>query len=118
MGAFSIRRLRTALRVLFSTNALDDRVQRILVDSLYTDPASLTIGAMGGIATCVVAAREAHQSQITAAAIILSIIAACRIVIANALPRLVLRNTRLLELLFEIGAFSYALMVGIMAALC
>ena len=105
-------------RVLFSTDALDDRVRRILVDTLYTQPASLAIGAMCGIATSAVAAQAANEIHITAAAIALSVIGVCRVLIAHALPHLKERNARQLERLFEIGAFSYALLVGVIAALC
>ncbi len=104
--------------MLFSTDALDDRVRRILVDTLYTQPASLAIGAMCGIATGVVAAQAANDSHITAAAIALSVIGVCRVLIAHAMPRFKERNARQLELLFQIGAFSYALLVGVIAALC
>ncbi len=104
--------------MLFSTDALDDRVRRILVDSLYTQPASLAIGAMCGMATGVVAAQAANDSHITAAAIALSVIGVVRLLIAHALPHFKERTARQLELLFEIGAFSYALMVGVIAALC
>ncbi len=104
--------------MLFSTNALDDRVRRILVDTLYTQPASLAIGAMCGIATGVVAAQAANDRHITAAAIALSVIGVCRVLIAHALPHFKERNARQLEQLFQIGAFSYALLVGVIAALC
>ena len=106
------------LRVLFSTNALDDRVRAILVDSLYTQPASMAIGALGGIATCGVAAYEAQIPALTVATVILSLIALCRIALGFALPLFASSNTKLLESLFEIGAISYALMVGVVAAMC
>ena len=34
------------MRVRFGTNALDDRVRSILVETLYTNPTNLTIGAL------------------------------------------------------------------------
>ena len=47
------------MRVLTRTNALDDRVRKILVDSLYTQPASLTLGAVcGSITSAVTAPNE------------------------------------------------------------
>ncbi len=104
--------------MFFGTNALDDRVRRILVDSLYTQPASLAIGAMCGITTSVVAAQEAQIGVISAAAAALSVVAVVRVIIAHALPHFVQRDTRLLEVIFEIGAFAYALLVGVIAALC
>ncbi len=104
--------------MLFRTNATDDRVSKILVDTLYTQPASLAIGAFCGIVTSGAAAWIADRRPITIAAIILSIIAIARVIIAYALPRLKNGNTRRLEILFEIGAFSYAFMVGLVAAFC
>lgn len=103
--------------MLFRTSAIDDRVRQTLVDALYTQPGSLAIGALCGIATSGTAAWSANQAAITAAAIILTIIAVSRVAIAYVLPRLQNRNTRRLEILFEIGAFSYALMVGVVTAL-
>jgi diguanylate cyclase (GGDEF)-like protein len=118
MGALLIKRLRSISRVQPSTDALDDRVRRILVDSLYTQPASLAIGAMCGIATSVIAAQAAQEIHVTVAAIVLSGIGVFRVIAAQSLARLKHRNVRQLERLFEVGAYSYALMVGLIAALC
>ncbi len=104
--------------MFFGTSALDDRVRRILVDSLYTQPASLAIGALCGIANCMVAAYEAQEVHITIGAIAISVVAVVRVMMAHVLPRFIKNNTRLLELIFEIGAFTYALLVGVIAALC
>ncbi len=105
------------MRVLFGTNALDDRVREILVASLYAQPSSLTIAALCGIMTSAVAAWQANQPQITQVAIILSMIAAARIFMALFLPRLAGRDSRKLETLYEIGAFSYALFLGLLGAM-
>jgi diguanylate cyclase (GGDEF)-like protein len=104
-------------RVLFRTNALDHRVRSILVESLYSHPSSLAVGCMGGMATSLVAAHLANQPAITDAAVALSFIAVARIVAAYVLPRNKNMEAAPLELLFEIGGFSYALMVGVIAAL-
>ncbi len=103
--------------MLFRTNAIDDRVRKTLVDTLYTQPASLAIGAAAGILTSLVAASYAHRSEITNAAIALTIVALVRVAMAFVLPRLGNRDTRKLELLYELGAFSYSLLIGIIAAL-
>jgi len=52
------------LRVLFRTNALDDRVRRTLVDNLYANPGSLTAGAANGIIAALVAAAYAGNTLI------------------------------------------------------
>ncbi len=103
--------------MLFRTNAIDDRVRKTLVATLYTQPASLAIGAAAGILTSLVAASYAQRSEITNAAIALTIVALIRVAMAFVLPRLGNRDTRKLELLYELGAFSYSLLIGIIAAL-
>lgn len=105
------------MRVLFSTNAIDDRVRRTLVDTLYTQPASLAIGAACGILTSLVAAHQAQNNLITAAALLLTSIALIRVGMGILLPRFVANGTRALEILYEIGAFSYSLLIGAIAAL-
>ena len=104
------------MRVRFGTNALDDRVRSILVETLYTNPANLTIGALTGIACAVASAWVAQQPAITNAAIALTMIALARIAAAHLLPRYKGAASLPLELIFEIGAFSYALMIGVMCA--
>ena len=103
--------------MLFRTNAIDDRVRKTLVASLYTQPSSLAIGAAAGILTSLVAASYAQRSEITKAAIALTIVALIRVAMAFVLPRLGNRDTRKLELFYELGAFSYSLLIGIIAAL-
>jgi diguanylate cyclase (GGDEF)-like protein len=112
----SIKRLRATLRVLFGTNALDGRVRQILVGTLYAQPTSLTIAALTGIFTSLVAAHEASEPLITKLAIVLSAIAGARIFMALFLPRLIGRDNPRLETFYELGAFSYALIIGLMAA--
>ena len=114
-----IKRLRALWRVLAGTRALDDRVRRILVESLYSQPSSLTLGALCGIVMAQVAAHEAQTPQIFWAAFAVTTIALLRIAMGHALPRMVdPGKTRALELVWEFGAYSYALAVGVIAALC
>ncbi len=103
--------------MLFGTNSLDHRVREILVETLYAQPSSLTIAAITGILASLVAANQANHPQITRLAIIVSLIAAVRIFMAYFLPRLIGHDSRKLESFYEIGAFSYALMIGLMAAM-
>jgi diguanylate cyclase (GGDEF)-like protein len=109
--------LRAILQVLFRTNALDDRVRRVLVETLYTQPTSLAIGALCGVATCSVAAWVSNDPHITEAAVLIAVVALARIGLAAVTPGVQQRNTKRLEALFEVGAFSYALLIGVIAAL-
>lgn len=105
------------MQVLFRTNAIDNRVRRILVETLYTQPASLAVGAICGILTALGAAAAADRIEVTVSAIVLSVIAVLRVAIGTILPRFPDRDTRLLEHLYEAGAYSYALVIGVVAAL-
>ncbi|MBW8753554.1 MAG: EAL domain-containing protein [Sphingomonadales bacterium] len=95
---------------------MDDRVRSILVETLYTQPASLLIGACGGVATSATTAYVSQQPVITNVAILMALIAAARAAAAYVMPRLRKVEALPLELIFEIGAFSYSTMVGILAA--
>jgi diguanylate cyclase (GGDEF)-like protein len=117
VGAISITRLRNLMRVPFRTTALDARVRSILVETLYTNPANLALGALTGIATAATAAYVSQQPAITNAAIALVLIASARMVASYLLPRRRDAQSLPLELIFEIGAFSYALLVGLLCAL-
>ena len=103
--------------MLFRTNAIDDRVRTILVDSLYTQPASLAIGALCGVITSGAAAWLCGEPTLTLAAGILIAIALLRVAFAFVFPRPRDGSARRLEILFEVGAFSYAIMVGVVAAI-
>jgi diguanylate cyclase (GGDEF)-like protein len=116
-GSNPIKRLRNLMRVRFRTDALDDRVRSILVETLYTQPASLALAAFCGIATSATTAYVSQTPIITYAAGAVAIIAAVRAAGAYTLPRLRNVSALPLEFLFEIGAFSYALAVGVLCAL-
>ena len=72
--------------MLFRTNAIDDRVRQTLVQTLYTQPTSLAIGAAAGIITSLIAALYAHRTAITVTAAVLSAIAIVRVAGAFVLP--------------------------------
>jgi diguanylate cyclase (GGDEF)-like protein len=117
-GVHSIKQFRKALRVLLSTNALNAQVRQVLVASLYTQPSSLAIGAACGIATSLAAAWLSGSAELYAAAMLLAGIAAFRVTTAYYLQsRTQQHDTRNLELLYEIGAWSYALTLGCIGAL-
>jgi len=103
--------------LLFRTSALDERVRRTLVDNLYANPGSLTAGAANGVIAALVAAYYAGLPIIWNVALLLSCIGAARVIMAFALPRLQVRDTKQLELLYELGAFSYTATVGLFTAL-
>ena len=113
----TIQRVHDIFARLMGGDALDDRVRRKLVSSLYAQPASLAIGALCGVAATGVVAFVSGNEFIIAATILLTLIAILRIATATRLgPESEHRDTRRLELLYEAGAFSYSFLVGIIAA--
>jgi hypothetical protein len=90
------------------------------VASLYAQPASLAFGAMAGIASAVTAAVVSRHTLIVVCASALVIIAVARVIAA-------LRfrqdsesdggNTHSLDLAFQIGALSFALLAGLVGSL-
>jgi diguanylate cyclase (GGDEF)-like protein len=117
IGSRLIHSLWNSSRVLHRTTDAEDQARAILVTTLYTQPASLAIGAACGILTSVTAASEAHNPMIAVAAGLLSIIALGRVAAARWLPRVIPQGSRSLEICYETGAFSYSIMAGLMAAL-
>ena len=104
--------------MLFGTNALNDRVRQTLVASLYTHPSSLAIGAFCGVGTSFAAALISDTPAITQASLLLAVIAVLRVSAAvYLLRRADQHGTRQLELLYETGAWSYAFVLGLIAAL-
>ncbi|WDF71017.1 putative bifunctional diguanylate cyclase/phosphodiesterase [Novosphingobium sp. KACC 22771] len=102
---------------MFKTHAADDRARAILVTTLYTQPSSLAIGALCGILTSATAAIESGNREITIAAWIMSAIALMRVASATVLPRWLAHRAHALEVIYELGAFSYSIMAGMIAAL-
>ncbi|WP_100865343.1 putative bifunctional diguanylate cyclase/phosphodiesterase [Novosphingobium kunmingense] len=109
--------MRTLLRVLFRTNAIDDRVRGILVANLYTKPGALTLGAANGVIAALIAASYSDIALIFHTAVLLSAIGILRVAMALALPRLVHRDTAWLERLYQLGAFSFCLVLGILGGM-
>ncbi|MXP46289.1 EAL domain-containing protein [Altererythrobacter luteolus] len=99
-------------------DALSERVRRTLVRTLYTQPTSLAIGAINGIVSTAIAAYVSDSPSIFIASMILSVIAIARVVAALGLsPDDQGRSTRQLEVVYEVGAFSYAFVIGCVAAM-
>jgi len=98
-------------------DALDDRVRRKLVSSLYTQPASLALGAACGVIASAVVAYQSANPLFIGAAVLLSVIGVLRVVTAIRIgPDTEDKDTKRLELIYEAGAFSYASLVGLIAA--
>ncbi|MEE4155426.1 MAG: EAL domain-containing protein [Erythrobacter sp.] len=94
------------------------RVRRVLVRSLYTQPTSLALGAVAGIAATGAAAFVADVPEITLTFGLLTAIAIVRVCLSLGIsPDASNASTRKLEVLYEIGAFSYSLLLGTIAAM-
>ncbi|WP_427969061.1 putative bifunctional diguanylate cyclase/phosphodiesterase [Altererythrobacter sp.] len=112
----------TRLRDLYAhhtrTDKLSERVKHTLVRTLYTQPASLAIGAINGIASTFIAAWAANLNVLYGGCVILTVIAIARLAAAIRLsPDEGKTSTRTLEVIYEVGAFSYAFVLGLIAAL-
>lgn len=94
------------------------RVRRLLVRSLYVQPSSLAIGALNGVACSLVAAWISDLQALWICALIISVIAVSRVTAAFGIsPDSDDTSTTTLEVIYEVGAFSYAFALGVMAAL-
>jgi diguanylate cyclase (GGDEF)-like protein len=113
----SIQRIKAIFARILGGDALDDRVRRKLVTSLYTQPASLVIGAMCGVGTSAMVAWLSGMWFFAAASALLTGIAVLRVATASRLGSLSIHaDTKRLEQLYEIGAFAYSFLVGLIAA--
>ncbi|MEL7691371.1 putative bifunctional diguanylate cyclase/phosphodiesterase [Citromicrobium bathyomarinum] len=84
---------------------------------MYSSPATLLNGAVATVGAACVAAWVAELPEMWVAAAVLAIIAAARIVAALRLAaNSEGSSTAMLELAYEVGAFSFALTLGSMAA--
>jgi diguanylate cyclase (GGDEF)-like protein len=98
-------------------DALDDRVRRKLVTSLYTQPASLAIGALCGVGTSIMVAYLSGLAFFAIASVLLTGVAILRVATASRLGSTSIhKGTKRLVLLYEAGAFSYSFLVGLIAA--
>ncbi|MDD3797895.1 MAG: EAL domain-containing protein [Novosphingobium sp.] len=97
---------------------MDDRVRALLLETLYTQPTSLAIGAINGVVSGIIAAYVSQSTLLTHAAIALTVIAAARIAMGYAIGRNIApQDVWKWELAYEIGAFSYSIILGLVAAL-
>ena len=111
-------RLRDWMSSRTRSDHLSERVKRTLVKTLYTQPGSLAIGAFNGIASTAIAAWVSQISLLYVGCIILTVVAVARVTAAIGMASDEGDNsTRRLELVYEIGAFSYAFMLGAISAI-
>lgn len=114
----ALRAFRKRLSLPARKDSLSEQVRRTLVKTLYTQPTSLAIGAFNGIASTAIAAWVSGISTLYLGCILLTVIAIARITAAMGLsPDESSVSTRKLELVYEVGAFSYAFVLGTIAAL-
>ena len=93
-------------------------MRRKLVETLYTQPTSLAAGAFAGVACTGTAIALSDSVAIMAVGSLLIVTAIARLALAIWLaPDARRRDARSLEIAYEIGAFSYAFLAGLVAAL-
>ncbi|MEM6585635.1 MAG: diguanylate cyclase, partial [Pseudomonadota bacterium] len=114
--------LLSKLRVRAEADPRDEeaaaRVHRVLVETLYTQPSSLAFGAVAGVVSTGVVACVSDIRPLTYVFLTLTLIAAARIALAYAVsPGKNTSSATALEVAYEFGAFSYALLLGSAAAL-
>ena len=98
------------------SDRLSDRVRRLLVNSLYARPGSLLIGALTTSGATAVAAWVSNSFWLIVAFYTITAIGATRVAMAYAFSRQTRASTATLEVAYEVGAFSYALALGLTAA--
>jgi diguanylate cyclase (GGDEF)-like protein len=99
------------------TDALSDRVRMLLVRTLYTQPTSLAIGAANGAISSAVAAFLGGERLLFILAAALTAVAIARVAMAFYLPAHTgSGDVRKLEIAYEVGAFAYSLVLGLVAA--
>ncbi|MEO6153763.1 MAG: EAL domain-containing protein, partial [Croceibacterium sp.] len=97
----------------------DAHVRRLLVERLYTQLGNFIAGALCGIVMAWGAAIQAGNPWLELTAAVLTAVAALRIANFYFLPRIKLFETsRVPEIVFEVGAFAYAGILGLIAAQC
>lgn len=97
----------------------DADVRRSLVESLYASPRSLTIGAVTGVAVGIVISTLSAAGPIQLVVAILCLVATLRVISAIFFHRQLVRGTavasRNWELAYELGAWGYAGLLGLMS---
>lgn len=100
-----------------SPDHLSERVRRMLVATLYVQPASLAIGAVVTSGAVAVAAHLAQSTWLYVACAALTLIGIVRFISAVVIsPERNDTSTSTLEVAYEVGAYSYAIALGLTAA--
>jgi len=100
------------------SDQLSARVRRVLVHTLYTQPASLALGALAGVTATGVSAWVSGIEQLWVGFALLTLVAIARLALASRLsPSAERKSIDRLEMIYEIGAFTYALILGMIAAI-
>ena len=116
----TLARLRAARRLHAQRqrDALTGHARHVLVASLYSKPLSLAIGALNGLIAGGFAAWMIDRLAFTLVFLCFSAVAVARVMVALAISPDDARNsTRRLERLYEAGAYSYAFLYGVTAAM-
>lgn len=115
-----MRRLGRYLATLIAgSEAQEADIRRSLVESLYASPTSLAIGALSGLLLSIAIAHISHDPVMTGCAVVISLIAMARTVSAIIYYRKLksgeAKSYRIWELGYELGAWAYAGMLGVLA---
>lgn len=100
-----------------SGDAMSERVRRTLVNTLYTHPFSLASGAVIGVLIGLFLAINVPEPPVIACAVVFSLVGIARVWSSLRLVEKDNTSTHALEFWFEIGAFTYALLFGVMGAM-
>ena len=104
---------------LYGRTEQDADIRVALTETLYASPTSLGIGALAGFLLSIAVASQAHDPVLTGCAAIISLIAVARTISATIFYRHLqkhrARKHRVWELAYEVGAWAYAAMLGILA---
>ncbi|RZA10775.1 MAG: hypothetical protein EOP93_24305, partial [Lysobacteraceae bacterium] len=118
-GVRPIKRLSAIFRTYRQVGDQTQLVSSKLVGSLYAQPVSLALGALGGIATAGTAIIETSSPLLFGLCVALVAVAVVRVVISIWLKNRSLSGTGdtwVLGLVYETGALSYAFLVGSIGA--
>jgi diguanylate cyclase (GGDEF)-like protein len=107
------------LKLLIGARVREADIRRSLVESLYASPTSLAIGAFSGLLVSIAIAHISHDPVMIGCAAVISLIAAARTFSAifyyRKLKSGVARTYRGWELAYELGGWSFAGMLGVLA---
>ncbi|WP_185960278.1 putative bifunctional diguanylate cyclase/phosphodiesterase [Erythrobacter insulae] len=113
-----LSKLRAKQQTGHRSDRVSARVRRLLVKTLYTQPGSLAIGALNGVVATGIAAYVSGLPELWIGSVVLTIIAVARVTAALGLsPDSSDTSTQKLEIVYEVGALSYALVIGSVAGL-